>query len=61
MPCWIKHARPGGAAFAVDREDGEQRGVQRALNVGIFKNRTGDLPPSSIEYFSGRHFFHDIA
>ncbi len=40
---------------------GEQRGVQRALNVGIFKNQHRDLiPPSSIEYFSGRHFY-DIA
>lgn len=46
-----KDARTGGAAFAVDREDGEQGGVQRAFNISIFKISTGDLPPSSMEYF----------
>ncbi len=51
-----KDARTGGAALAVDREDGEQGGVQRAFNIGIFKISTGDLPPSSMEYFSARRF-----
>ena len=32
-------ARTGGAAFAVDREDGEQRGVERPLDVGVFKDQ----------------------
>ena len=44
-------ARTGGAALAVDREDGEQRGVERPLDVGVFKISTGDLPPSSMENF----------
>lgn len=52
-----KDARTGGAAFAVDREDGEQGGVQRAFNIGIFKISTGDLPPSSMEYFFSPAFF----
>jgi hypothetical protein len=47
-----KDARTGGAAFAVDREDGEQGGVQRAFNISIF-----DLPPSSMEYFFSPAFF----
>ena len=46
-----ENARARGAALAVDGEDGEQGGVQRALNVGIFKNQYRDLPPSSMEYF----------
>ncbi|VFS20039.1 Uncharacterised protein [Serratia liquefaciens] len=52
-----KDARAGGAAFAVDREDGEQRGVKRALDIGIFKISTGDFPPSSMEYFFRPAFF----
>lgn len=50
-------ARAGGAAFAVDGEDGKQGGVQRALNVRVFKISTGDLPPSSMEYFFSPAFF----
>ena len=36
-------ARAGGAAFAVDREDGEQRRVQRALLVGVLEHQHGRL------------------
>ncbi len=40
----MKNARTGGAAFAVDRENGEQRGVERALDIGVFKKiSTGDF------------------
>ncbi len=52
-----ENARTGGAAFAVDRENGEQRGVECALNIGVFKISTGDFPPSSIEYFFRPAFF----
>ena len=50
-------ARARGAALAVDGEDGEQGGVQRALDIRVFKISTGDLPPSSMEYFFSPAFF----
>lgn len=52
-----KNARTGGATFAVDRKDGEQRGVQRRSMSASSKISTGDLPPSSMEYFFSPAFF----
>ncbi len=52
-----KDARAGGAAFAVNREDGEQRGVKRALDIGIFKNQHRRFSASSMEYFFRPAFF----
>ena len=52
-----KDARTGGAALAVDREDGEQGGVQRAFNIGIFKKSAPAIyRPVPWSIFSARRF-----
>ena len=56
-----KDARTGGAALAVDREDGEQGGVQRAFNIGIFKNQHRRFTAQFHGVFFQPGVFHDVA
>lgn len=56
-----KDARAGGAAFAVDREDGEQRGVKRALDIGIFKNQHRRFSAQLHGVLFQTGVFHDVA
>lgn len=52
-------ATAGGAALAVQREDGEQRGVQRPLEVGVFEDQHRRLAAQFHRVFLDPGRLHD--
>ena len=54
-------ARAGGAAFAVDGENGKQGGVQRALDVCVFKNQHRRFAAKFHGILLQPGVFHDVA